>query len=429
MFERVIHTVNNDMVIHTEKTGMMRLVVETEYVGKIADVFDKATWSFDGLQPEQTSSGSPWRMIFVALTSQSAWIASVADNSEYFFALVTPFSSTGVLDDICDVPFIDKNQFDAESDLIESLLTRATSIVYSPKIDSLLEEFAGELAHIDPIPSGIDETNSDPKDDIRFIEQLLYDDTSSEDDSFEDINYVEASPPNSELFSLEEVQDDILHAKLLNIHLFIAKIELLNNNPTPDCEPKFLSSSFLFYTDNSSPKFKTFSDHTKDTSSGSTTTHANNSLPEYDSFLFEIEPDQGELSSVAMEVTILGEPRVYVPNVLPTHPTLYQVSDFSSSDDSFGSGLEVSFPSGTRNKIFDPRIFLEVQSKRFLSRDTFSLTYVSLPFEDRHYLSFTYVIRTFLPYFTYPVESPFLLSFGSEDIIFDAASPFFIFLL
>nr|GEX54000.1 hypothetical protein [Tanacetum cinerariifolium] len=53
MLERVIHIVRNDMVIHNEKTGMMRLVVEIEYDGKIANVFDKATWSFDGLQPEQ----------------------------------------------------------------------------------------------------------------------------------------------------------------------------------------------------------------------------------------------------------------------------------------------------------------------------------------------------------------------------------------
>nr|GEU57418.1 reverse transcriptase domain-containing protein [Tanacetum cinerariifolium] len=41
-----------------------------------------------------TSGGSPWRMILVALTSQSAWIASIADNSEYLFGLVTPFYST-----------------------------------------------------------------------------------------------------------------------------------------------------------------------------------------------------------------------------------------------------------------------------------------------------------------------------------------------
>ncbi|GJR87111.1 hypothetical protein Tco_0211122 [Tanacetum coccineum] len=63
----------------------------------------------------------------------------------------------------------------------------------------------------------------------------------------------------------------------------------------------------------------------------------------------------------------------------------------------------------TEDKVFDPGIL-----EKF-----FSLTYVSLPFEDRHYLSLTYVIRIFLPYFTYPVESPFLLSFGSEYTIFD----------
>ncbi|GJR61904.1 hypothetical protein Tco_1504066 [Tanacetum coccineum] len=60
-------------------------------------------------------------------------------------------------------------------------------------------------------------------------------------------------------------------------------------------------------------------------------------------------------------------------------------------------------------KVFDPGI----HEKKI------SPTYVSLTFEDRHYLSFTYVIRTLLPYFTYPVVSPFPLSFGSEDIIFD----------
>ncbi|GKA87171.1 hypothetical protein Tco_0808882 [Tanacetum coccineum] len=63
----------------------------------------------------------------------------------------------------------------------------------------------------------------------------------------------------------------------------------------------------------------------------------------------------------------------------------------------------------TEDKVFDPEIHEII----------FSPTYVNLSFVDRHYLSFTYVIRTFLPYFTYPVNSPFPLSFGSEDIIFD----------
>ncbi|GKA31082.1 hypothetical protein Tco_0717387 [Tanacetum coccineum] len=64
------------------------------------------------------------------------------------------------------------------SDNKKSLLNRDTSIVYSPKIDSLLEEFAGELAHIDLIPPEINEADFDPEEDIRLVEQLLYDNSS-----------------------------------------------------------------------------------------------------------------------------------------------------------------------------------------------------------------------------------------------------------
>ncbi|GKF13104.1 hypothetical protein Tco_0051030, partial [Tanacetum coccineum] len=73
------------------------------------------------------------------------------------------------------------------------------------------------------------------------------------------------------------------------------------------------------------------------------------------------------------------KPRVYVPNVLPTHPTLHLDSDFTLSSDSLGSDLVVSFPSGTRNKIFDPGIFIEVQSKRFLSPNEFSISFIRDP--------------------------------------------------
>ncbi|GKD50215.1 hypothetical protein Tco_1279191 [Tanacetum coccineum] len=56
-------------------------------------------------------------------------------------------------------------------------------------------------------------------------------------------------------------------------------------------------------------------------------------------------------------------------------------------------------------KVFDPGIH--------------SLIYVRFTFEDRHYFSLTFVIKIFLPFLTYPVNSPFLLSSGSEDTIFD----------
>ncbi|GJZ90967.1 hypothetical protein Tco_0662894 [Tanacetum coccineum] len=72
----------------------------------------------------------------------------------------------------------DNDHFNVESDLIESLLNRDTSMVSSPKIDSLLEEFSGELAHIDLIPPGIDEADFDLEDDIRLVEKLLYDNSS-----------------------------------------------------------------------------------------------------------------------------------------------------------------------------------------------------------------------------------------------------------
>nr|GEU99620.1 hypothetical protein [Tanacetum cinerariifolium] len=55
---------------------------------------------------------------------------------------------------------IDPHHFNAESDLIESLLNHDSSIIpSSSKIDSLLDEFAGELTLLKSIPPGIDKTD------------------------------------------------------------------------------------------------------------------------------------------------------------------------------------------------------------------------------------------------------------------------------
>ncbi|GJU00939.1 hypothetical protein Tco_1111277 [Tanacetum coccineum] len=72
----------------------------------------------------------------------------------------------------------DPHHFNAESDLIESLLNRDILIVFSPKFDSLLEEFSGELTHIDFISSRINETDFDPEEEIRLVEKLLYNNSS-----------------------------------------------------------------------------------------------------------------------------------------------------------------------------------------------------------------------------------------------------------
>ncbi|GKC68751.1 hypothetical protein Tco_1101349 [Tanacetum coccineum] len=61
-----------------------------------------------------------------------------------------PSESEGISDDTSDVPTCDNNRVNVEIDLVESLINRDTSIVHSSKIDPILEEFAGELAHIAP---------------------------------------------------------------------------------------------------------------------------------------------------------------------------------------------------------------------------------------------------------------------------------------
>ncbi|GKA01281.1 hypothetical protein Tco_0673946 [Tanacetum coccineum] len=314
-------------------------------------------------------------------------------------------------------------------------------------LSTIPEKKESSVEDLVPIPSeseGISDSmcdvpfceNSHPLDALKDHSEIFFDPNddyaSSDDDPLysEDIDYVDASPPDSELVSLEEVKDfdtedgeidtdilltikdDILREKLLNINLLIAKIEALKDNltlstdsvlkspfpiPVEDSDSFFKKSdTSLSYLDNSLPEFETFSDHTEKTSSGSTTTHADNSLPEYDSFLFETEPDQGELTSVVME-DILGEPRV--PNVLPTHPTLYLDSDFAPSDDSLEPDLVVSFPSRTRNKIFDPGIFIEVQSKRFLSPNEFSISFIRDPLST--------VFDTLLPFSSENEEKKF----------------------
>ncbi|GJR30398.1 hypothetical protein Tco_1106630 [Tanacetum coccineum] len=98
------------------------------------------------------------------------------------------------------------------------------------------------------------------KDQFEVFSNSNDDSTSIDDDSFsiEDIDYVEASPPDSELVSLKEVkdfhtedgeiEDDILREKLSKINLLIAKIEAINSNlpPSPDFVTKSPSTFLIF---------------------------------------------------------------------------------------------------------------------------------------------------------------------------------------
>nr|GFC18102.1 hypothetical protein [Tanacetum cinerariifolium] len=70
---------------------------------------------------------------------------------------------------------IKKNQhhFNAEFDLVESMLNRDSSIISSSsKIDSLLDEFTSELTLLKSIPPGIDKTDCHPENEIRLSQRL-----------------------------------------------------------------------------------------------------------------------------------------------------------------------------------------------------------------------------------------------------------------
>nr|GEV18800.1 hypothetical protein [Tanacetum cinerariifolium] len=154
-----------------------------------------------------------------------------------------PSESKGIPDNMCNVPFHDN----------------------SPPLDVLKDQF---------------EDFFDSNDES----------TSTDDDSFsiDNIEYVEASPPNSELVSskvmeivipkvegidddiLLTIKNDILREKLLNVNLLIANIEALKDNPTP--------SDFM--TKSSSTSLNSLLEETNT---------FDNSLPESETFCFDLE--------------------------------------------------------------------------------------------------------------------------------------------
>nr|GEZ64121.1 hypothetical protein [Tanacetum cinerariifolium] len=98
------------------------------------------------------------------------------------------FSNEDILKEIYSNPMfdeeiismkIDPHHFNANSDLIESLLNHDSSIISSSsKIDSLFDELTGELIFLKSIPPVIDETECDPEEEIHLIKKLLYDNSS-----------------------------------------------------------------------------------------------------------------------------------------------------------------------------------------------------------------------------------------------------------
>nr|GFA49439.1 hypothetical protein [Tanacetum cinerariifolium] len=92
-------------------------------------------------------------------------------------ACFTTFSNV-LFDAEYDFYSIDQHPYNAESDLIESMLNHDSSIIISSKIDSLFDEFAGKLTLFKSILPGTDETDCHPEEETHFTKRLLYDNSS-----------------------------------------------------------------------------------------------------------------------------------------------------------------------------------------------------------------------------------------------------------
>nr|GFC63665.1 hypothetical protein [Tanacetum cinerariifolium] len=179
----------------------------------------------------------------------------------------------------------------------------------------------------------------------------------------ENIEYIGASPPDSELVSSEvmeivilevggidddiplTIKDDNLREKLLNVNLLIATIEALNDNPTPSSDCKI-----------------------------NTTTHSNISFSEYDSFILDFT-DEEFVDELAHIIS----------------PPEYDCFYFWN--------------------LPDPGELMYVLNSRIC--ENLSTTRVNLPIEDGHSPLLAYIVWIFVVYLTYPVIPPYLHLFGN----------------
>nr|GFC53913.1 hypothetical protein [Tanacetum cinerariifolium] len=138
------------------------------------------------------------------------------------------------------------------------------------------------------------------------------------------------------------------------------------------------------HSDISLPDYEVFyfdDDHAKEISSGSTTTHYDISLPEYDSFIFNLANE--EFVDELAHIISPPEYECFYFRDLPDQGELMSV---------LNSGIRENLPYATL---------------------------VNLPIKDDHSPLLAYVVWIFVACLMYPVIPPYLHPFGNENTIFD----------
>nr|GFB32782.1 hypothetical protein [Tanacetum cinerariifolium] len=277
------------------------------------------------IEEEQTASAQYWK------------IPACCDDDNDYDSAITPVLST------------------EETNNSLSMRDEHLDTIPTTKSDELIKSSVEDLVSIPSESEGIPNTMCDV--------YLVNNPTPLE---AENIEYIEASPHDSELVSLEA-----------------AEIVIPKEEEIEDDNLQISSDSTTTHYDISLPDYEAFSfnnDHIKEISSGSTTTHSDISLSKYDSFIFDFTHEE-----FADELAHIISP--------PEYDRFY----FWDLPDP-----------GELISIFNSVI-----------RENLSTTCVNLPIEDDHSPLLAYVVWIFLAYLTYPVIPPYLHPFRNEDTIFD----------
>nr|GFB05332.1 hypothetical protein [Tanacetum cinerariifolium] len=231
------------------------------------------------------------------------------------------------------------------------------------------------------------------------------------------------------------IKDDILREKLLNVNLLISKIEALNANPTPPSDCKTKSSSTSLNTllketntfDNSLPEFETFCFDVEEISSGSTTTHPDISLPEYEAFHDDHVKEISSGSPTTHSDSSFYASFIFDLSINPFPPAdrsdFYEFTDelipFISPPeyDCFLFKVEPNPRDFTKDVVEDISPTKEPQVLTALP--THPTLQLNMKFQPSSESLFAYVVWIFLPFLVYSVVPHNLLSLRNEDIIFD----------
>nr|GEZ08654.1 hypothetical protein [Tanacetum cinerariifolium] len=315
-----------------------------------------------------------------------------------------------------------------------------TLIDSSPKFDYLLE-----LAHIDPIPSGYKKADFDLEEEIRLVENLLFDNSSprpSEELNVEIADMILESlspspiPVEDSDSQMEEIDlildmDDLMPSDIKNddydsegdIHFLE---ELLRNDTLPllknessnfDHHDDYLSCSLFCPIIPRASIFCIWESNILDLNDISDDSINDPLLEEVNLFLASdnSKPPGIENFGYDSEVDIRFLEELLIDDSIPFPNN--ESSDFEDDplfprppsepsnvefDFELNSGEEILDVMNNNNEdnCFDPGREVDI-------------------FTDDDYFPFIFVIQIFIPYLIYPEVSPLLLSAGSEDTIFD----------